>query len=112
MGDVVWFNVVSESVTNSEVTSESLGASASITAFGVEVGASVTEGWSQGYSLTIGSDAVFYGGIPPMPDRLSTPEDEYAGNRYSTTPWIYVDHWTDESGNEASFMVMTYSVGE
>ncbi len=112
VGSVGWFNIVDESNANSEATSWSLGASAGITAFGVKVGGGYTEGWGSSYSLTIGENALFYGSIPPMPDNLATPEDEYAANAFRVTPWVYRESWEDADGNPLDYLVMTYSVEE
>lgn len=112
VGSVGWFNIMDESNANSEATNWSLGASAGITAFGVKVGGGYTEGWGSSYSLSIGQNALFYGSVPPMPDNLATPEDEYAANAFTVTPWVYRETWEDEDGNPLDYLVMTYSVEE
>jgi hypothetical protein len=112
VGQVGWWNMAGETVTNTETTSVGMGGSAGITAFGVSVGVGVTETWGSSYGLSVGQAALFWGSLPPLPDNLSTPEDEYALNRHTVTPWMYQESWEDEDGNPAKYWVVTYEVGE
>ena len=112
VGQVSWRNSVGERASNSTNVSTSLGVSAGVEAFGVSVGAGASYGWGRSYSLDVGSSASFIGGMPPMPDNLSTPEDEYAVNRYSVQPWVYRETWSNPLGVEGAYWVMTYSVVE
>ena len=112
VGAVGWWNSVGESVTNTSATNTSLGATVGITAFGVSVGGGISQGWGSSYGLTVGTSALIYGSLPPLPDDLSTPEDEHARNRYTVTPWTYQESWKDDDGNEAKYWVVTYEVDE
>ncbi len=112
VGRVLWWNVVGESSTNLTLTDYSFGASAGVTAFGVSVGGGAEYGWGNGYSMSVGSDASFIGGVPPVPDDLDTPEDEFATYGYRVQPHVYQETWKDALGNQSAYYVMTYSVGE
>lgn len=112
VGQISWRNTVTEGTSSSVSMSTSLGASAGVEAFGVNVGGGVSAGWGKGYSLDVGSSALFSGSIPPIPDRTGTPEDEYAANRYTVRPWVYRQSYEDALGNQGAYWVMTYSVGE
>ncbi|MEZ4236572.1 MAG: hypothetical protein R3F59_10530 [Myxococcota bacterium] len=112
VGQVGWWNMAGETVTNTDTTSFGMGGSAGIKAFGVKVGVSATETWGSSYGLSVGSAALFWGSLPPLPDDLDTPEDEYAKNRFSVTPYLYQQFWEDEDGNEAKYWVTTYQVGD
>jgi hypothetical protein len=109
VGDTSWWNSVDESQTNSTNMGMDLGASASITVAGVSFGVSASYGWGEGYSLTVGQSAMFNGTLAPIPDDPSTPEDEYAQNRYSVTPYIYLQDYKTADGEDAAFYVMTYT---
>ena len=110
VGRTSWWDSVSETETNSESMGTDLSASASLTVAGVTIGGGTSYGWGQSYSLTVGTNAMFNGTLPAIPDDPSTPEDEYANNRYATTPYVYLHSYTDSGGNEAAFYVMTYTV--
>ena len=109
VGYVGWWNSISETTTNSYDESYSLGVSANVTVSGIKVGASTEFGVGSGYSLTMGTNAEFGGGIPAVPDNPDTPEDEYDAYRYAVTPLIYM-HDYERDGETMGFWVQTYSV--
>lgn len=110
VGDTSWWDSVTESETNSQTMGTDLSASASLTVAGVTVGGGTSYGWGESYSLTVGTNAMFNGTLPAVPDDPDTPEDEYSSHRYAAIPYVYLHDYTDHEGNEASFYVMTYSV--
>jgi len=110
VGDVGFYSRVSEEETNSQAMDYSLGQSAGVNVSGIDVGVHGDAGWGDGYSLRVGTDALFGGKIPPIPDNTSTPEDEYGVYGYAFTPWIFLQSYGDKDGNEAAFYVVSYSV--
>ena len=106
---VSWSYSRGETTTNSQNVNWDIGASANVTVGSVSVGASVSQGWGQGYRLTVGQTALFFGSIPPLYDDLSTQNDEYIENSYRVTPVVYVETYTDASGSEAAYFVYTYA---
>jgi hypothetical protein len=78
---------------------------------GVTFGADVGAGWGEGYSVSVGSEFFFGGGVPPIPDDPNTPEDEYAEYRFGFSPVVYRKHYADSEGNDAAMYVLDYSVG-
>lgn len=110
IGDVSWWLNVSESTGHSESRDYDFGGSAGVTAYGINVSMSASRGWGSGYSLTTGASALFSGTIPPMPDDPDTPEDEHANNAYSVRPYVYLQRYTNEAGDEGAYYVMTYAV--
>ena len=87
-----------------------MGASAKVTVAGVAVGTGVDRGWGNGYRLSLGENASFNGGIPPIIDLPETPQDEYSDHFYRVMPIIYRETYTDLSGNTLSYYVVTYVV--
>ncbi len=110
VASVGWFMVRGENETNASNTGWDIGASANVTVSGVTVGTTGSAGWGQGYSLSVGETATFYGGIPPLYDDPSTPEDEFAENAYRLAPVIYTEHYTDATGSESTYYVYSYAV--
>jgi hypothetical protein len=109
VGKVSWRMYVAKNVTNSVQLTQDIGISAGVTVGGVSVGVGASYGWGQGYSLMVGESAFFNGTIPPLPDDLDTPEDEYSRYAYQVTPYLYVQDYEDAGGNDASYYVMTYT---
>jgi hypothetical protein len=72
------------------------------------VGASA--GFGNGYSITVGEQARFNGTLPPLPDDISTPEDEYTAHAYGLRPYVYVQDYETADGNEVGYYVQTYTV--
>ncbi|MBT8494961.1 MAG: hypothetical protein KJO07_18070, partial [Deltaproteobacteria bacterium] len=71
-------------------------------------------GLNQGrsHSVNIGTEAIFGGGVPPIPDDPNTPEDEHAANSFSYSPSVHKEYYTDANGNEAGYYVLTFTVGD
>jgi hypothetical protein len=109
VGKVSWRLNTSETTTNSVSLTQDLGVSAGVTVGGVSVGVGASYGWGEGYSLSVGESAFFSGSLPPLPDDLDTPEDEYERHAYQVTPYVYLQDYEDSAGNEASYYVMTYT---
>ncbi len=110
VGIVGWWLMAGEEETTESMLETELGLSASITVAGVKVGGGTSMGWGSGYSLSVGSEATFSGGLPPIPDQSDTPEDEYGAYAYRVKPVIYIQEYTDGNGEDAAFYVQTYSV--
>jgi len=79
---------------------------------GVNFGADLGVGWGQGYSLTIGEGAYFWGSLPAIPDNPDTPEDEYLDHAFAMTPFVYRQHYSDPAGEDASYYVLSYAVAQ
>ncbi len=79
---------------------------------GVKFGADLGVGWGQGYSVRVGESAFFGGSLPPLPDNPNTPEDEYLDHAYTTMPFVYREHYTNASGDDAAFYVISYAVAQ
>lgn len=109
VGKVMWWSWVQEDQTNTTNLDRSLGVSAGVSAFGVKVGGGVEFGWGSGYSLRVGKNAGFFGGVHPVPDNPDTPEDEYAQHVYELTPVVYMHDYLTADGEEAAHYVMTYT---
>ena len=109
---VGWWLSVNEVETNSISTTVNLTVSSSIKVAGVKFGGEVGASWGKGYALSVGRDALFGGGVAPMPDDPETPEDEYAAHRFSFSPYVYIENYTDSEGAEAGYYVMNFVVGQ
>jgi hypothetical protein len=101
-----------ETTTNETCESIDLGVSGSLGAGGLEVELSAGVGYSQGYSISVGTEALFAGDVPPIPNDPETPEDEFAINRYSFTPLIYRQPYVDFAGEESGFYVVAFARGQ
>lgn len=112
VGEVGWWLEVGESQSNATTLSTDIGVSSSINAGGFKFGAEVGVGLGSGYAVTIGSSAFFSGSVPPMPDDPDTPEDEYQTYAFSFSPVVYREPYTTASGQEASYYVLNYIVGQ
>jgi hypothetical protein len=110
VGTVGWYYNASSDESNGENTDISIGASMGITVGGFQVGVNASYGWGTGYSLTVGEAALFVGSLPPMPDNMNTPEDEYAEYAYAITPYIYLQEYINSEGDESFVYVQTYTV--
>ncbi len=110
IGLVEWFQTVGESETNETVAGYSKSTDASVLVGTGYVGIGYDKGASQGYALSFGETATFYGGIPPIVNDSSTAADEYADNRYRVSPLTYIDHWTGDDGEDNPLHVSTYVV--
>jgi hypothetical protein len=101
-----------ETETNSVAETTSVGVGASFGAFGAGVDVNASLGVTQGYSVSAGKAISFGGSIPPIPDDPDTPEDEYQVHRYTMTPWVYREHYTNRHGEDAGYYVLTYSANQ
>jgi len=112
VGFVNFWLVVGEQETNEVCEKTSIGINGSIGGGGVTIDGSVSLGVAQGYSVTVGQDAIFAGAVPPIPDDPATPEDEFVMHRYSFKPIVYREHYTTPEGEDAGYYVMSYTAGE
>jgi hypothetical protein len=110
VGFVNFWLVRGEAETNSVAETTTVGMNASFGAGGVTVDADVHVGVTQGYSVNVGHDNIFAGGVPPVPDDPATPEDEYEVHRYGFTPFVYRHHYADAAGEDSAFYVLHYAV--
>lgn len=110
IGTVGWYYNASTDESNGATTDISIGASMGITVGGFQVGVNASYGWGTGYTLSVGESALFVGSLPPLPDDMSTPEDEYGEYAYAMTPYVYLQDYVDAQGNESFVYVQTYTV--
>jgi hypothetical protein len=101
---------VGSQMTSATATRTALGLSGSIEVAGVSFGVEGEVSDGQGYSITIGSEAQIGGSIPPIPDDPNTMVDEFAANRYAFQPFVYRQHYSDPTGADAGYYVLTYAV--
>lgn len=106
-----WLSV-SNTTTNDINLDVEVGVSSSVAVPGFKVGSELGVGWGQGYSISMGDTALFGGGVPPLMDDPSTPEDEYVVHSYSFSPYVYQQEYTDAAGQTASFYVYDFVVGQ
>jgi len=111
-GTTNWAMTTGGNETNTVATNTSVGIASSIGAFGVTVGGNISWSWGESYSLTIAKETTFAGGVPPLPDKTQTPEDEYLLYRYGFTPYVYREHYQTNDAQDAGYYVVSYSVGE
>jgi len=78
------------------------------------VSVNVDSGLNQGrsHSITVGTDALFGGGVPAVPDDPDTPEDEHAAHGFTYSPKVHREYYTDGNGNQAGYYVLSFTVGE
>ncbi|MEN0068141.1 MAG: VCBS repeat-containing protein, partial [Myxococcota bacterium] len=114
IGDSSFSLSYTKTETTSTSTSRSVGINGGVSVgnkiLGVDVGAGADWGWTDGYSVGVSEGAFFRGGTPPIPDDPSTPEDEFAVNKFRYQPWVYLQAWTNPFDEPASIVVLTYSV--
>ncbi len=98
------------SKSNSNATTISYGGGVKAGA-GVSVAVDVTKAITQSYEVRVSRSTTFSGFVEPLKNNLQTPEDEFANNAYSFTPYVYREHYKlgDE---EAGLFVLLYSVGK
>ena len=111
-GHVGWWLSVGETETNSVAMNTSLSVDAKGGIGPFEFGAHLGVGWGQSYAVSIGSESLFGGSVPPIPNNPATPEDEYAAYAYAFSPVVYREHYTDAGGNDASFYVLSFAVDD
>lgn len=112
LGDSSFYMVAGERETNDRSMKTSVSVSGSISVPGFSFGANAGTGFGQSHSVSVGKDALFAGGVPPIPDDPATPEDEYAQHVFSYSPVVYREHYTDAAGNDAAYYVVSYVVGQ
>jgi len=103
---------VGEEESNETAITTTMGAKTSFGLFGGGIDASFNLGVGQGYSVNVGTESLFSGGVPPIPDDPRTPEDEFLLNRYSFTPNIHRQTYVNHHDEEASYYVMHFAVGD
>ena len=64
------------------------------------------------YSISLGNEVVFSGGVPPIPNDPNTPEDEYEAHHFSFSPYVYRETYTTAEGEETGFYMLNYTVGQ
>jgi len=111
VGTLGWWLAAEEQETNSFAMDTQLDINAAVTVAGVTFGTDVGAGWGEGYSVSVGSEFFFGGGVPSIPDNPNTPEDEYAEYRFGFSPVVYRKHYADIEGNDAAMYVLDYTVG-
>jgi hypothetical protein len=102
---------VTQTETNETAMQTNIDVSSSVEGFGLKIGGSLGVGFGEAYAVSVGEEAEFLGYMPPLPDDLSTPDDEYETYGYSMRPVVYRQTYTDANGNEAGYYVMSYAVG-
>jgi hypothetical protein len=110
VGFVSYWLQSGETIVNEVAEKTTLGVTGSFGGGIAEVNADVNVGVAQGYSLAVGLSSLWAGGVPPIPDDPSTPEDEYEVHRYNFQPFVYRQHYTDAYGQEAGYYVMNFTV--
>jgi hypothetical protein len=112
VGFVNFWLVSGETETNATAETITVGVGGSIGAGGLAVDVNASVGVTQGYAVTVGSDTIFAGGVPPIPDNPDTPEDEYQVHRFAFTPVVYREYYENAAGEQAGYYVMHYAVGD
>jgi hypothetical protein len=112
VGSVGFSLAAGSSETNERAMSVGLALDVGFNVEGVTFGASVGVGVGHGYAVSIGEEATFSGGIPAVPDKPGTPEDEYALHAYRFRPVVYRSRYQSADGAEAGFYVVTYEVAK
>jgi hypothetical protein len=107
-GSISFWRSVDELTSERTSLETGLGLSASVTVAGLKVGGGVEMGWGKGYSLAVGSSALFAGSVQAVPDDPGTPEDEYALYTYRFSPVIYREWYDNGTEDPAAFYVITY----
>jgi hypothetical protein len=74
--------------------------------FSAEVGHAVTES----YEVRVGRRTEFAGAVEPVKNDARTPEDEFALNAYSFTPYVYRERY-NLNDKDAGLFVLMYAVG-
>lgn len=110
VGDAGFQLSVGSAETNAANRRIGLDVAGSVSAAGFKLGGSVGVSVGTGFAVTIGEEAQFAGGAPPIPDRPGTPEDEYQVHGYAYSPVVYREAYQDADGNDAGYYVLTYTV--
>jgi hypothetical protein len=105
-----WWLSAAESETNEVAMNTSVDVTASLGVGPFKFGVGLGETWGQSQSVTVGSEMIFSGSVPPIPDDPSTPEDEYLSYAFGFSPYVYREHYRDRDGNDAAYYVTSYAV--
>jgi hypothetical protein len=111
IGNVGWSLSVSETEANTQAQTTTIGMNATLGAAGLSSTLDLNTGFGTAYTIAVGKEALFAGNVPPLPDNADTPEDEYELNRYSFSPMVHREHYTDSAGEDAGYYVVSYAVG-
>ncbi len=112
IAEIEFWLLAGETATNESVASVEIGTQASFGAGIIEAELSAQAGLSQGYSISVGTEALFIGWVPSVPDNPSTPEDEGTMYSYAFTPYVYRHHYVDAAGQTAAYYAMTYTTSQ
>jgi hypothetical protein len=112
VGFVNFWLVNGESESNEVAQTITVGVGGSLGAGGLAVDVDTSVGVTQGYSVQVGTDTIFAGGVPPIPDNPDTPEDEYQVHRFAFAPVVYREYYENPAGEQAGYYVMHYAVGD
>ncbi|GAC1351274.1 MAG: hypothetical protein NVSMB1_02710 [Polyangiales bacterium] len=104
--------VVGKSETNSSALVTSLQFGSGFNAMGGHWNFNGGRVVEHGEDITVGHDAVFGGGVPPILNNAGTPEDEFKLKAYTFTPYLYREHYKDADGKDAGYYVMLYAVSK
>ena len=104
--------VAGDGVANTNATSTNYSATLGVSALGLSVNANAAIDMGVADTIPISHGTVFAGGVPPILNNPNTPEDEFGKNSFSFTPFVYRAHYSDPSGNDAGFYVLSYVVGQ
>lgn len=107
VASVGFWMTAAKMTTNSIAKTTTVGMNAGFGVLGASIDTDVNVGVTQGYSISVGNEAIFAGSAPALPDNPSTPEDEYTLHRYSYMPYVYREHW-----GKSGFYVLNYVVGQ
>ena len=77
----------------------------------VRFGAEVAAGLGQSHAISVGSEVIFGGSVPPIPDDPATPEDEYKARAFSFVPAVYRETYQDADGTDSHYYVLTFATG-
>jgi hypothetical protein len=108
VGYVGFWMSAGETETNQIAETTTVGMSAGFGVFGAGLDVDTSIGVTQGYSISVGREAVFSGSVPPVPDNPATPEDDYLEHRFSFTPYVYREHYLDAGGADSGYYVLSY----
>lgn len=102
---------LSDAMTTATNTSSGWTLNLSLGAAAVTGNANYGKTISDGYHVDLAKSTTFSGSVPPLRDNPSTPEDEFAINSYSFTPVVYSEHYMTPQKKDATYWVVTYTVG-
>jgi hypothetical protein len=76
-----------------------------------EVGVQYNQARQRESFVELGTEVVFGGQTPTLPDDPTTPEDEFALGLYTFAPIIYRENYTDAAGKESQYYVYHFMGG-